>query len=110
MAISQFQRLAQMVKNLPAMQEMRVQSLDQEDPLEKEMVTCSSILPGEIHGQRSLVGYSPWGHKESDIATNTFTSLKKVFVGSNHVHHGVSENTGLSRNVPRASCQDLYQV
>ena len=24
------------------------------------------FLPGEIHGQRSLVGYSPWGHKESD--------------------------------------------
>ena len=24
------------------------------------------FLPGELHGQRSLVGYSPWGHKESD--------------------------------------------
>ena len=34
--------------------------------LEKEMATHSSILPGEFHGQRSLVGYSPWGHKEPD--------------------------------------------
>ena len=37
-----------MVKNLPAMQEMRVQSLDCEDPLEEEMTTYSSILAWEI--------------------------------------------------------------
>ena len=43
-----------------------VQPLGQEDLLEKEMATHSSILPGKAHGWRSLVGYSPWGHKESD--------------------------------------------
>ena len=48
------------VKNKPAMQEMWVQSLGQEDHLEQEMATYSSILPGESHGQRSLEGYSPW--------------------------------------------------
>ena len=32
------------------------------------MATHSSILPGEFHGQRNLVGYSPWGHKESDMS------------------------------------------
>ena len=39
--------------------------------LEKEMVTHSSILPGKSYGQRSLVGYSPWGQKrvEHDLAT-----------------------------------------
>ena len=58
--------LAQTVKNLPAMQETQVLSLGQEDPLEKGMATLSSILAGEFHGQRSLVGYSPWGHIESD--------------------------------------------
>ena len=43
------------------MQETQVQSLGWEDPLEKEMATHSSgLLPGEFHGQRSLVGYSPW--------------------------------------------------
>ena len=57
--------VAQMVNNLPAMQETWDQSLGQEDPLEKETATHSSTLPGEIHGQRSLAGYSPWGHKES---------------------------------------------
>ena len=45
-------------------QEMGVQSLGQEDPLEKEMATQSSILAWKSNGQRSLVGYSPWGHKE----------------------------------------------
>ena len=29
------------------------------------------FLPGESHGQRSLVGYSPWGHKESDMTEVT---------------------------------------
>ena len=55
-----------MVKYLPAKQESWVQSLGQEDPLEEEMATHSSSLPGESHGQRSLVGYRPPGHKESD--------------------------------------------
>ena len=40
--------MAQMVKCLPAMRETQVQSLGQEDPLEKEMATHSSILAGRI--------------------------------------------------------------
>ena len=56
--------MAQVVKNLPAMWETWVCSLSQEDLLEKGMATHS--LPGESHGQRSLVGYSPRDLKESD--------------------------------------------
>ena len=48
------------------MQETGVQSLGQEDPLEKEMVTIPVFLPGEFHGQRSLTGYISWSRKESD--------------------------------------------
>ena len=55
-----------MVKSLHAMRETRVQSLGQEDPLDKEMATPSVFLTGKFHGQRSLVGYSPWGCKELD--------------------------------------------
>ena len=58
--------VVQIVKNLHAMQETQVQSLGQEDPLEKEWLSTPVFLPGEFHGQRSLVGYSPWGCKESD--------------------------------------------
>ena len=43
-----------------------MQSLSLEDPLEKEMATHSSTLAWKSHGQRSLVDYSPWDHKESD--------------------------------------------
>jgi hypothetical protein len=48
-----------MVKCLPTMQEIWVQSLGWEDLLEKEMATHSSILVWKSHGWRSLVGYSP---------------------------------------------------
>ena len=56
-----FSLVAQMVKHLTTMRETQVQSLGWEDPLEKEMATHSSTL-----GRRSVVGYSPWGRKESD--------------------------------------------
>ena len=52
--------VAHMVKNLPAMQDTWIQSLGWEDPLEKEMATHSSILPGKSHGQRSLAGSLYW--------------------------------------------------
>ena len=55
--------VAQMVKNP---QETWVQSLRWEDPLEKGTATHSSILAWRIPGHRSLAGYSPWGHKDSD--------------------------------------------
>ena len=46
------------------MQETWVQSLGQEDLLEKEMATHSSMLAWKSHGQRSLVAYSLWGWKK----------------------------------------------
>ena len=62
------------LKNLPTkreLQDTRVQSPGQEDPLEEGMVAHSSILAWRIHGQRSLVGYSPWGDKDSDTTEVT---------------------------------------
>ena len=49
--------MAQTVKNLPAMQEIRVQSLGREDPLEKGMATHSSTLAWRIPWTESLEGY-----------------------------------------------------
>ena len=88
--------IAQLVKNPPATQETLVQFLGQEVPLEKGYATRSSILgfniwvgkipwrrtwqttpgflPGESHGLRSLVGYSPWGHKESHTTERLSTA------------------------------------
>ena len=70
--------MVQQVKNLPAMQDTRVQFLGREDPLEKEMQLTQVFLPGEFHGHMSLAGSSPWGPKESDTTgrlTFTFTFL-----------------------------------
>ena len=66
------------------MQETKAQSLSQEDPLEKEMATTAVFLAGKSHGQRRLVGYSPWGHKESDMPERLTLSLSlgiKAYVG-----------------------------
>ena len=67
------------------MQETQVQSLGQEDSLEKEMgdplekgrawLPTPVFLPGESHGQRSLEGYSPWHCKESDTTEQLSTLL-----------------------------------
>ena len=56
-----------MVKNLPAVQDIRVQSQDQEDLLEKEMAKCSSILAWKIPWTEEPGGHSPWGCKELDM-------------------------------------------
>ena len=59
-----------MVKNLPAMQETWVPSMGREDALEdpwrRKRKPTPVFLPGESHGQRSLVGYRPGAHKELD--------------------------------------------
>ena len=46
--------LALLVKNLPVMQEIQVESLGQEDPLRRERLPTPILLPAEFHGQRSL--------------------------------------------------------
>ena len=53
--------VAQSVKNLPAMQETQVRSLGQEDPLEKEMATHSSILAWKIPWMEEPGGLRLWG-------------------------------------------------
>ena len=58
--------VAQTVKRLSTMQKTQVRSLGWEDTLEKEMAIHSRTIAWKIHGQRSLVGYSPRGRNESD--------------------------------------------
>ena len=61
---------------MPALQEtqeMQVWSLDWEDSLERKWQPTAVFLPGKFHGQKILAGYSPWGHKESDMTGHTHT-------------------------------------
>ena len=55
-----------MVKNLPA-NEGDERDAGRKIPWRREWLPTPVFLPGKSHGQRSLVGYSPWGHKELDI-------------------------------------------
>ena len=63
--------VAQMVKNVAAMQETRVQSLGQEDPLEEGMATHSGILAWRVPWTEEPGGLQPWGHKQSDMTEVT---------------------------------------
>ena len=65
-----------MVKTLPAMQEMRVQSLGQEDPLDEGMAR-------KFHGQRSLAGYSP-GVAELDMTEQLTLSFTHSLFCTSH--------------------------
>ena len=67
--------LSQMVRNPPAVLETQVWSLDQEDPLEKGMATCSSILSWRIPWTEDFSGCSPWGCTESNTAERLTLSL-----------------------------------
>ena len=63
---------------------MQVRSLSWEDPLEEGIQPIPIFLPGESYRQRSLVVYSPWGRKESDMAEATEHStapciLERIF-------------------------------
>ena len=75
------------MKSLPAIWE----TLGQEDPQEEEMTTPPIFLPGESHGQRSLAGYSPWSHKESDT-TEWLTLLPTLLLLFNHVSVQIKES------------------
>ena len=76
--------MAQTVKRLPAMQDTWVQSLGQEDPLEKEMATHSSTLAWRILWMEEPGRYSPWGRKESDATERLhfLSPLSKTLVSS----------------------------
>ena len=80
-----------MVKNLPAMQETGVQSLSQEDPLEKEIAAHSSILAWRIPWTEEPGGLQFMGSKESDTAEHTRGTLLKERA------HGVNRAEGRNR-------------
>ena len=76
-----FHETDQTVKSPPAMQETQAHSLVGKIPWRREWLLTSVFLPRESHGQRSLVGYSLWGHKELDMTewlTLSFFMRQKI--------------------------------
>ena len=70
------------VKNPPVKQETQIPFLGRKDTLEREMPPHSIFLPGAFHGQRGLAGYSPGGHKESNMTEQ----LKNNNISSAHLY------------------------
>ena len=59
---------------------MQVQSLCHEAPQGRKCQPTLVFLPGKSHGQRSLVGYSPWGDRQSDTTEHTHSTYVCVYV------------------------------
>ena len=59
--------VAQMVRNLPEIQETGFSLWIGRIPWRRERLPTPVFLPGEFHGQRSQAGYCPWSHKELDM-------------------------------------------
>ncbi|XP_070322053.1 coiled-coil domain-containing protein 191 isoform X10 [Odocoileus virginianus] len=98
---------AQLVKNLPAMQETWVQFLGWEDPPERKWQPTPLFLPGESHGQRSLAGYSPWhcksqtrlnlcGYLEEEDESTTVQKFIDHLLHKDVVDSGILEDLGMN--------------
>ena len=70
--------MAKRVKNLPATQRSRFDPQIRKITWGRKWLLTSVFLPGEFHGQRSLVGCSPWGHKESDMSERVSTQHRAL--------------------------------
>ena len=77
-----------MVKNLLTMQETWVRFLGQENPLAERMAPTPVFLPGESHGQSSMVGYNPWSCK---VRHNWVTNICTLFF-----KHMISDKSEIS--------------
>ena len=75
------------------MQETRVRSLVQEDPLEEEMATTPVFLPEKSYGQGSLAGYSSKGCKESDMTEHTCVHVRVRVRAHTHTHTHTLSNS-----------------
>ena len=76
-----------MVKNMPAMWQIQVQSLGWEDTLEKGMLTHSHILAWRTLWTESLAGYSPFGHNESDMTATNFSTFFSLLIAVTMLHN-----------------------
>ena len=90
-------------------------TLAREDPLEKEMAASPVFLPGKSHRPRSLAGYSPWGHKESDTAECTHTHTHTLSKAWTRAVRPVSHFIHMSRSprslsIPRFNLHTLSRM
>ena len=91
--------MAQWVKSPPSVQAKWVWSLGQEYPWSRKWQLTPVFLPGKSHGQRSLVGYSPWVTKEFNKTSDLKTTTIPIPVGSLGLVFIINtQNGGIPRN------------
>ena len=90
--------VAQMVKHLPTMWETWVRSPCWEVLWRRQWHSTPVLLPRKIHGWRSLVGYSPWGHKELDTTLCICVYIYTHIYIYTHTHIHVYVYTYIYRN------------
>ena len=73
--------VVRVVKNAPSMQETGFDPWLGKIPWRRECLPTPVFLPGKSHGQRGLVGYSPWGPKESDMTKQRSTRAQPLSSG-----------------------------
>ena len=104
--------VAQVVKNLPAMRETWLWSQGWEDPLKEGMATHYSCLENS-HEQSSLVGHSPWSHKESDTTewlSTTQHSVTKISMRLWTIVHAVTHLHVCPASLPTNSTWPLLHI
>ena len=72
--------VAQLVKNLPTMQEIQVRSLGGEDPWRRKWQPTPIFLPAKTNGQRTVVGYRSWGCQEFNITEQLSPNMRNVLI------------------------------
>ena len=100
------------VKNLPAKKETWIWSPGEEDPLEKEMATHSSILSGKSRGQRDLVGYRPQSQKRAghDFRLNSKQCCVRLLSKWTKRLKGILNVNSWFATIAEAPWQHPYQV
>ena len=99
------------VKHQPASAgdtETWVWSLSWEDPLEEEIATGSNILPWESYRQRSLLGYSPWGNKESDTTEQPRMHREKLRYSS--ISQSIFQQTPVLHEINKFYINEGFQA
>ena len=101
--------VAQTVKRLPAMRETWVRSLGREDPWRRKWQPTPASLPGESHEWRSLVGYSPQGHKESDTTGRLHSFIQFSGIAWKGISN-LAKDLNLCPNIPAVKEERSYYL
>ena len=104
--------VAQMVKHLPTKWRPRFDPWVRKIFWRRKWQPTPVLLPRKSHGQRSLVGYSPWGCRESDMTEqlNFSNFFAKILFRFSHYNHEIDSNLLIFCNLARFCPQEYTSL